>query len=133
MGRKTCQKDTFTRDGFSRWNFNEIEVLFSNVSFNKGMKWFQLENDPPIVFDGKKLDLRKNIAAPDGMYKLLAEIALSLLNDQKIINGQPFRKELNKSLGYILDQEISGALSKVFVKISREPKPVPAASLHVNR
>ena len=51
--------------------------------------------------------IRKNIDAPDYMHKLLGEIAISFLNDQKISTGQPFRKELNESLGRILDQELS--------------------------
>ena len=78
-----------------------------------GIKWSESENDPPIAFDGnnlifnKKLDFRKNIDAPDYMHKLLSEIAISFLNDHKIANGQPFRKELNESLGRILGQEVS--------------------------
>ena len=77
-----------------------------------GVKWSKAEDAPAIFFDGqnlvfnKKLDFRKNISAPDYLHRLLAEVALSFLNNQKNPKGSPFGKELNDSLVRVLKQEI---------------------------
>ena len=77
------------------------------------LKWSKSENDPTIYFDGenlifnRKLDFRNNEFAPDYLHRSLAEIAFSFLNDHKVSKGSPFRKELNDSLGRILNRDFT--------------------------
>ena len=83
-----------------------------------GIGWSKSDKDPVVVFDGtnlilnKKLDFRKEITAPDYLQRILVEIALKALNDNRsqIIAGnvvQPFQKDLNKSLTMILSKYMS--------------------------
>ena len=88
------------------------DKLKNNSTINQpvGIKWSTVENAPAIHFDGanlvlnKKLNFRKEIAAPDYLERLLVEITLWLMNEQKVTGSNPFSSNLTSSIERILHE-----------------------------